>query len=136
LILSTAKAFSYASLFERVIDVLTMFLGTINRSWDKDKRSVAYLVFREGYTDLTEYEKADSFLHKALAITEDPERKAAALSQMGLVSKFSCNYDDALTTLNQALEILSKESREGREKSKSWSANIAVAHGQIGEVLS
>ena len=84
-----------------------MFLGTINISWDKEKRAAAYLAFGEEYTDLTEYEEAASFLHKALAITYDPERKVDVLCQMGLMSRFSCNYDDALATLKQAMEILS-----------------------------
>ena len=37
-ILSIAKAFYNVFLRnEKVIDILTMFLGTINRSWDKEK---------------------------------------------------------------------------------------------------
>jgi hypothetical protein len=96
------------------------------------------LVFGEGYTDLAEYEKADSFLHMALAITDDPpESKVAVLCQMGSMSRFSCNYDDALDTLNQALEILSAEPGDRRNKStKSWSKLTALVHAQIGDVLS
>ena len=111
-----------------------MFLGTINRSWDKEKRAAAYLAFGEEYTDLTEYEEAASFLHKALAITYDPERKVDVLCHMGLMSRFSCNYDDVLAALNQALEIISEES--GRVKSKSWSEHTALVHAEIGDVLS
>jgi len=72
-ILSIADEFYNALLTNKVIEVLTMFLGTINISWDKEKRAAAYLAFGEGYTGLAEYEKAASFLHKALAITDDPE---------------------------------------------------------------
>ena len=96
LIVSIAKEFYRNLLNERVVDVLTMFLGTINRSWDKEKRAKAYLAFGEGYTGLAEYEKADSFLHKALDITDDPENKVTVLCQMGSMSMFSCNYDDSL----------------------------------------
>jgi tetratricopeptide (TPR) repeat protein len=111
-------------------DILTIFLGTINRSWDKEKRAEAYLAFGEGYTGLAdEYEMADSFLRKALAITEDPESKVTVLCLMGSMSMFSCNYDDALATLNQALEIISAEPGERSEKSKSWSTNTALVHG-------
>jgi hypothetical protein len=99
-ILSIADEFYNALLTNKVIEVLTMFLGTINISWDKEKRAAAYLAFGEGYTGLAEYEKAASFLHKALAITDDPESKVAVLCKMGSMSKFSCNYDDALATLN------------------------------------
>ena len=117
-----------------------MFLGTINRSWDKEKRAAAYLAFEEEYTDLTEYEEAASFLHKALAITENPERKSAVLCQIGLLSNCMCNYDDALAALNQALEILSAESGERRRREMStdrWSQHTAlVVHAQIGHVLS
>jgi tetratricopeptide (TPR) repeat protein len=134
LILSTAKAFSYASLFERVIDVLTMFLGTINRSWDKDKRAKAYLIFGQGYIGLAEYEKGDSFFQKALAITDDPVSKVNVLCSMGSMSSYSCNYDDALAALNQALEIISAESTN--KSTKSWSEIAALVHLQIGDVLS
>jgi len=136
LIVSIAKEFYRNLLNERVVDVLTMFLGTINRSWDKEKRAKAYLAFGEGYTGLAEYEKADSFLHKALDITDDPENKVTVLCQMGSMSMFSCNYDDALAALNQALEIISAESGERREKSKSCSKLTALVHTNIGYVLS
>ena len=133
-ILSIAVEFSKSSLNDEVIDILTMFLGTINRSWDREKRAAAYLVFGKGYTNLTEYEKAASFLHKALAITDDTERKVAVLRQMGSISEFSCNYDDALAALNQALEIISAESTN--KSTKSWSEIAALVHLQIGDVLS
>jgi tetratricopeptide (TPR) repeat protein len=139
LVLHFVHKFSEATQFERVIDVLTIFLGTINRSWDKEKRAAAYLAFGEGYTKLAEYEKAASFLHKALAITDDQERKVAALSILGLMSRCSCNYDDALAALNQALEIHSAESGESsRDKSTKgwWNHNTALIHAQIGGVLS
>ena len=58
LILSWATELSLATQFERVIDVLTLFLGTINRYCDEEKRAAAYLAFGEGYLFLTEYEKA------------------------------------------------------------------------------
>ena len=136
LILSIEQAFYRALLNERVIDILTMFLGTINRSWDKENRAKAYLAFGRGYTGLAEYEKADSFLQKALAITDDPEIKVAVLCAMGVMSNLSCNYDDALAALNQALEIISAEPEERRNTSKSWSGITALVHAQIGEVLS
>jgi tetratricopeptide (TPR) repeat protein len=136
LILSIEQAFYRALLNERVIDILTMFLGTINRSWDKENRAKAYLAFGRGYTGLAEYEKADSFLQKALAITDDPEIKVTALCLMGSMSNLSCNYDDALAALNQALEIISAEPEERRNTSKSWSGITALVHAQIGEVLS
>jgi tetratricopeptide (TPR) repeat protein len=137
LILFIVREFSQAALYDRVIDILTMFMGTINRFWDRENRSQAYLAFGEGYTDLIEYEKADSFLQKALAITDDTERKVAVLCSMGSMSKFSCNYDDALAALNQALEILSAESGGGRNKStESWSKYTACVHTKIGDVLS
>jgi tetratricopeptide (TPR) repeat protein len=132
LILFIGRELYQARLYDRVIDILTMFLGTINRSWDKENRAKAYFDFGQAYTDLTEYEKADSFLQKALAITDDPENKVAVLSQMGVMSNFSCNYDDALAALNQALEILSVESG-GRLKN---SGITALVHTQIGDVLS
>ena len=136
-ILFIAHEFFQATQFESVIVILSMFLGTINRSWDKDERSNAYLSFGEGYTNLAEYEKADSFFQKALAITEDPESKVAVLSQMGAMSRFSCNYDDALAALNQALEILSSEKIGERSKSDdSWSKLTASVHLRIGDVLS
>jgi tetratricopeptide (TPR) repeat protein len=136
-ILFIAHEFFQATQFESVIVILSMFLGTINRSWDKDERSNAYLSFGEGYTNLAEYEKADSFFQKALAITEDPESKVAVLSQMGAMSRFACNYDDALTALNQALEILSSEKIGERSKSDdSWSKLTASVHLRIGDVLS
>jgi tetratricopeptide (TPR) repeat protein len=137
-IISFADKFSEATQFERVIDVLTIFLGTINRSWDKEKRAAAYLAFGKGYTELAEYEKAASFLHKALAITDDPVNKVAVLSQMGNMCKSSCNYDDALAALNQAIQILSSESGERRSKSTKgwWNHNTALIHAQIGHVLS
>ena len=137
LILFIVREFSQAALYDRVIDILTMFMGTINRFWDKENRSQAYLAFGQAYTDLIEYEKADSFLQKALAITDDTERKVAVLCSMGSMSKFSCNYDDALAALNQALEILSAESGGGRNKStESWSKYTACVHTKIGDVLS
>jgi tetratricopeptide (TPR) repeat protein len=137
LILFLADEFSDAYLNELKIDILTMFLGTINRSWDKEKRAAAYLAFGEGYTCLTEYEKAASFLHKALAITDDTENKVAVLSQMGFMLTCSCNYDDAFAALNQALEILSAEAGGKWKKStKSWSEMTAFIHIEIGEVLS
>jgi tetratricopeptide (TPR) repeat protein len=137
LILSIANEFYLALLNKEVIDILTMFLGTINRSWDKEERASAYLAFGRGYTGLAEYEKADSFLHKALAITEDPERKVAVLCEMGSMSTYSCNYDDALAALNQALESLSAESGERREMfTDRWSKYTASVHAQIGDVLS
>jgi tetratricopeptide (TPR) repeat protein len=114
LILFLAQVFKRASLYDRVIDILTMFLGNINRSWDKENRAAASLAFGEGYTCMSEYEMAASFLHKALAITDDLERKFAVLCQMASMSRFSCNYDDALVTLNEASEILSAESGGGR----------------------
>jgi len=126
-----------ACLYDRGIEILTMFLGTINRSWDKVTRAAAYLAFGTGYTFLFEYEKAASFLHKALAITEDPENTVVVLYQMGLMYECSCNYDDALATLDQALEILSAGSGERRNKStKSWSKYTALVHQHIGDVLS
>ena len=137
LILFLAQVFKRASLYDRVIDILTMFLGNINRSWDKENRAAASLAFGEGYTCMSEYEMAASFLHKALAITDDLERKFAVLCQMASMSRFSCNYDDALVTLNQASEILSAESGGGRNKStKSWFENTAKVHLRIGDVLS
>ena len=137
-ILSLAIQFSQATKFDIVIDVLTMFLGTIIRSWDKEKRAAAYLAFGEGYTFFREYEKAASFLHKALAITDDTERKVAVLCQMGVMSKCMCNYDDALAALNQALEFLSAESGERTNKSpERWSKrSTAFVHRNIGDVLS
>ena len=82
-------------------------------------------------------EKADSFLQKALAITNNPESKVTVLCQMGQMSRFACNYDDALTALNQALEILSSEKIEERCKSDdSWSKLTASVHLRIGDVLS
>jgi tetratricopeptide (TPR) repeat protein len=133
LILSVATEFHQATLDEKVIEILTIFLGTINRSWDKEKRFAAYLLFGKGYTDLAEYEKADSFLHNALVITDDPENKVTVLYQMGLMSMFACNYDDALAVLNQALaEILLSRNKS----TKSWSGNNALVHIKIGEVLS
>jgi tetratricopeptide (TPR) repeat protein len=138
-ILSVAKDYYKASLSEKVIEILTIFLGTINRSWDKEKRFAAYLLFGKGYTDLAEYEKADSFLRKALTITDDPENKVTVLYQMGLMSKLACNYDAALSALNQALEILSAESGESsRDKSTKGLSNHATAlvHARIGDVLS
>ena len=136
LILSLAQGLHVASLNEKVIEILSMFLGTINRSWDKDMRAAAYLVFGEGYTALNEYEKAASFLQKALTTTDDLDLKVAVLCQMGTMSRFSCNYDDSLATLNQAVEILSAESGERREKSKSWSKLTILVHSNIGDVLS
>jgi tetratricopeptide (TPR) repeat protein len=137
LILSMADELFQACLYDRGIEILTMFLGTINRSWDKVTRAAAYLAFGTGYTFLFEYEKAASFLHKALAITEDPENTVVVLYEMGLTYKYSCNYDDALATLHQALEILSAGSGGRRNKStKSWSKDTALVHRQIGEVLS
>jgi tetratricopeptide (TPR) repeat protein len=138
LILYLASELHQAALNEKVIEILTIFLGTINRSWDKEKRAKAYLAFGKGYSSLAEYEKAASFLHKARAITDDPECKVAALLQMGFMSRWSCNYDDALAALNQALaEILVSRNKS----TKSWSENTAVVyqarvHTQIGEVLS
>jgi tetratricopeptide (TPR) repeat protein len=134
--LSIANSCYQALLTEKAIEILTMFFGTINRSWDKENRAAAYLGFGEAYTDLAEYEKADSFLHKALAITDDPESKVMVMCQMGYMSNFSCNYDDALAALNQALEIISAESGERREKFKRWSKHTALVHAQIGDVLS
>ena len=125
--LSIANSCYQALLTEKAIEILTMFFGTINRSWDKENRAAAYLA---------EYEKADSFLYKALAITDDPESKVMVMCQMGYMSNFSCNYDDALAALNQALEIISAESGERREKSKRWSKHTALVHAQIGDVLS
>ena len=139
LILSLADKFSKATQFERVIDVLTIFLGTINRSWDKEKRAAAYLAFGQGYTELTEYEKAASFLHKALTITDVQEMKVSTLGVLGSMFTFSCNYDAALSALNQALEILSAESGESsRDKSTKGLSNHATAlvHARIGDVLS
>jgi tetratricopeptide (TPR) repeat protein len=137
LILFIVQEFYEASLYDRVIDILTMFVGTINRSWDKENRSKAYMAFGQTYTDLTEYEKADSFLQKALAITDDPKNKVAVLCLMGVMSNYSCNYDDALAALNQALEIISAESGGRRNKStESWSKYTACVHTKIGEVLS
>jgi tetratricopeptide (TPR) repeat protein len=134
LILSLARELFKAFLSEKVIEILTIFLGTINRSWDKEKRFFAYLLFGKGYTSLYEYEKADSFLHKALAITDDPENKVDALCQMGAMSRFACNYDDALAALNQALaEILLVSKNKSTE---SWSGKTALVHIQIGDVLS
>jgi tetratricopeptide (TPR) repeat protein len=133
LILSLASDLYQASLSEKVIEILTIFLGTMNRSWDKENRFEAYLLFGKGYTALSEYEKAATFLHKALAITDVPEGKVAALCEMGLMSRFLCNYDDALAALNQALaEILVSRNKS----TKSWSENTALVHTQIGEVLS
>jgi len=137
LILSITNEFYHARVSKGVIDILTLFLGTINRSWDKEERAKAYLAFGRGYTGLAEYEKADSFLHKALAITEDPARKVAILYEMGTMSTFSCNYDDALAALNQALESLSAESGERSEMSTDrWSKDTALVHAQIGDALS
>ena len=137
LILDFVHIFSQASLYDGgVIDILTMFLGTINRFWDKEKRALAYLAFGEGYTCSAEYEKAVSFYHKAFAITDDPERKVTVLCQMGYMYKCSCNYDAALATLNQAMEIISAESGEERNKSKRWSEHTALVHTNIGDVLS
>jgi tetratricopeptide (TPR) repeat protein len=139
LILSLAKDFYDASLNELVIDILIMFLGTINRSWDKEKRAKAYLAFGDRYTELAEYEKAASFLHKALAITDDPESKVIVLCQMGLMSKFSCDHDDALAALDQALDIISAAAEPGGERNKStksWSSKTALVHAEIGVVLS
>ena len=115
-----------------------MFLGSINRSWDKDKRAKAYLAFGEGYTFLSEYEKAASFLHKALAITEDPERKVDVLYQMGYMSTLSCDYDDAIAAMNQALEIISAESgdRTRNKSTERWSKHTAMVHKNIGDALS
>jgi tetratricopeptide (TPR) repeat protein len=123
-----------------------MFLGTINRSWDKEKRSVAYLLFGEGYTTLAEYEKAASFLRKALAITNDPGSKVTILCTMGAMSRYACNYDDAVTALHQALEILSSEKIGERcttpllnffyKSDYSWSKLTASVHHRIGYVLS
>jgi tetratricopeptide (TPR) repeat protein len=133
LILSLARELHLASLNEKMIEILTIFLGTINRSWDKEKRFLAYLSFGAGYTNLYEYEKAATFLRKALAITDDPENKVDALCQMGAMSRFACNYDDALAALNQALaEILVSRNKS----TKSWSGKTALVHAQIGEVLS
>jgi tetratricopeptide (TPR) repeat protein len=132
LILSLARELHQASLSEKVIEILTIFLGTINRSWDKEKRFAAYLAFGEGYTALYEYEKAARFLHKALAITDDQEGKVAALCQMGSMSRYACNYDDALAALNQALDILVSKN----QSTKSWLGNTALVHTQIGNVLS
>ena len=89
LIISLARELQQASLNEKLIEILTiLFLGTsINRSWDKEKRFAAFLLFGEGYTDFAEYEKAASFLRKALAITNDPENKVTALCQMGKMSR-------------------------------------------------
>jgi len=137
LILFIAKEFSKSSLNKEVIDILSMFLGTINRSWHKGERAKAYLVFGEGYTNLSEYEKADSFLRKALAITENQLIRVTVLCQMGSMSRFACNYDDALTVLNQALEILSSEKFGERSKSDDrWSKHTASVHLYIGDVLS
>jgi tetratricopeptide (TPR) repeat protein len=138
LILNVVHEFSYSSLNNRSIDILTMFLGSINRSWDKDKRAKAYLAFGEGYTFLSEYEKAASFLHKALAITEDPERKVDALYQMGYMSTLSCDYDDAIAAMNQALEIISAESgdRTRNKSTERWSKHTAMVHKNIGDALS
>jgi tetratricopeptide (TPR) repeat protein len=133
LILYLASELHQAALNEKVIEILTIFLGTINRSWDKEKRAKAYLAFGKGYSSLAEYEKAASFLHKARAITDDPECKVAALLQMGFMSRWSCNYDDALAALNQALaEILVSRNKS----TKSWSEKTALVHTQIGDVLS
>ena len=107
LILFIAHEFFQATQFEIMIVILSMFLGAINRSWDKDERAKAYLAFGRGYTGLAEYEKSASFLQKALTTTDDLDIKVAVLCQMGLMSRFSCNYDDALATLKQAMEILS-----------------------------
>ena len=132
LILFIAHEFFQATQFEIMIVILSMFLGAINRSWDKDERAKAYLAFGDGYTNLAEYEKADSFFQKALTIIDDPESKVDALCQMGSMSRFACNYDDALTALNQALEIISSE--EFGERSKSdFTASV---HLHIGSVLS
>jgi tetratricopeptide (TPR) repeat protein len=137
LILSLASELYKASLNDKAIEILTIFLGNINRSWDKDQRFLAYLTFGKGYTDLCEYEKADSFLHKALAITDDPGSKVTVLCDMGSMSRVACNYDDALAALNQALKILIAEPGERGEKSKSWWSNhTACVHKQIGDVLS
>ena len=137
LIPSIAKEFFQANQFERGIEILTMFLGTINRSWDKENRAEAYLAVGKGYTFLAEYKKADSFLQKALAITHDPENKVTVLCQMGEMSRFACNYDDAIAALNQALEILSSEQIGERCKSDdSWSKLTASVHLRIGGVLS
>jgi tetratricopeptide (TPR) repeat protein len=135
LILSLANELYEASLNERAIDILTMFLGTMNRSWDKDKRAKAYLIFGQGYIGLAEYEKGDSFFQKALAITDDPVSKVNVLCSMGSMSSYSCNYDDALAALNQALEICSSESTN-KSATKSWSGITALVHTQIGDVLS
>jgi tetratricopeptide (TPR) repeat protein len=132
LILSVAKEFyqaTWCASDEKMIEILTIFLGTINRSWDKEKRAKAYFLFGKGYTGLAEYEKADSFLHKALAITDDPENKVTVLCQMGEMSRYACNYDDALAALNQALEIISAESGGERNTStESWSTHSALVH--------
>ena len=137
LILNFVPEFSKSSLNKEVIDILSMFLGTINRSWHKGERAKAYLVFGEGYTNLSEYEKADSFLRKALAITENQLIRVTVLCQMGSMSRFACNYDDALTVLNQALEILSSEKFGERSKSDDrWSKHTASVHLYIGDVLS
>jgi tetratricopeptide (TPR) repeat protein len=137
LILSMADELFQAFLYDRGIEILTMFLGTINRSWDNEKRAAAYLAFGRGYTFLFEYEKAASFFHKVLAITEDPEMKVVVLCEIGYLYKCSCNYDDALVILNQALEIISAESGGRRDKStKSWSKYTALVHQSIGDVLS
>jgi tetratricopeptide (TPR) repeat protein len=99
----------------------------------KEKRFAAYLAFGEGYTNLFEYEKTATFLHKALAITDDPDCKVAALCQMGAMLRYACNYDDALAALNQALaEIFVSKNKS----TKSWSEKTALVHTLIGEVLS
>jgi hypothetical protein len=103
MILSMANKFSRVTEPRIVVNILTIFLGTINRFWDKDKRAVAYLAFGGEYTFLFEYEKAASFLHKALDITDDPERKVTVLGELSSMFRFSCNYDAALSTLNDAM---------------------------------
>jgi len=135
LILDLAQEFSKDAQFQEVIDIFTMFLGNINRFWDKDKQVLAYRMYGMGYINLTEYEKATTFPHKALSITEDPSTKVDVLGDLAFMQKTKCNYGDALAILNQALDIISAESGE-RNKSKDWSEQTASIHGRLGDVLS
>jgi tetratricopeptide (TPR) repeat protein len=131
LILRIAHTFFEACQFERVIGILTMVLGAVNRSWGEDHQALAYTHFGEAYTQLVDYEKAKLFLHKAISIVEDRNTKVRAMCRLGMMYKVSCDHDKALAALRQALDVLYDES--GMET--SWS-QLAVIHVRIGQVLS